>query len=90
MSGVQDIFALTKKLKWCWAGHVARITDNRWTKQITEWISLDGKRDKARPKMRWEDEIVKSLGITWAKSSSDRNVWKNYRKVFIQQWIENV
>ena len=43
MSGVQDIFVQAKKLKWCCAGLVVRITGNRWTKQITEWIPLDGK-----------------------------------------------
>ena len=25
------------KQKWKWAGHVARLNDNRWTKRITDW-----------------------------------------------------
>ena len=89
VSGVQDILAQAKKLKWCWAGHVARITDSRWTKLITEWIPLDGKRDRARPKMRWEDDLVKWLGTTWARTARERSVWKDHGKAFIQQWIEN-
>ena len=35
-TGLQDIMTVTRKLKWQWAGHIARLTDNRWTKTITE------------------------------------------------------
>ena len=46
-TGTQDIIARIKQLKWQWAGHVARASDNRWTKIVTEWIPLENKRKRA-------------------------------------------
>src|SRR5271167_3490088 len=31
-AGIQDIVVRIKQIKWQWAGHLARIRDNRWTK----------------------------------------------------------
>ena len=53
-SGVQDIIVRIKQLKWQWAGYIARTRDDRWTRKVTEWLPLDLKRKKARPKMRWK------------------------------------
>ena len=50
---------------------------------------MDGKRDRARPKMRWENDHVKMLGTTWTRLARERSGWKNYEKAFIQQWIKN-
>ena len=86
---VEDILAVTKKLKWRWAGHVARMRDERWTKTVTEWIPLEGKRAKARPRTRWEDEMRKYAGVTWARTARNRSEWKLHEKAFIQQWIES-
>ena len=30
-----DIIEYTLKQKWKWAGHIARLKDNRWTKRCT-------------------------------------------------------
>ena len=40
-----------------WAGHVVRLTDNRWTKLTTVWRPRTGKRNTGRPKTRWSDDI---------------------------------
>ena len=32
-----DIIEYTLKQKWKWAGHIARLKDNRWTRRCTEW-----------------------------------------------------
>ena len=32
-----DIIEYILKQKWRWAGHIARMKDNRWTKRCTEW-----------------------------------------------------
>ena len=66
-TGVQDIIVRIKQLKWQWAGHVARINDDRWTRTVTEWLPIHLKRKKARPKMRWEDDIKKYIGVTWMR-----------------------
>ena len=86
-TGLQDIIARIKQLKWQWAGHIARQNDNRWTKVVTEWIPLNGKRKRARPKTRWVDEIRKYAGTTWMRQAADRKVWKVQGEAFIQQWI---
>ena len=39
-----DIIEYTLKQKWKWAGHIARMKDNRWTKRCTEWQLKRGKR----------------------------------------------
>lgn len=86
-TGLQDIVARVKELKWQWAGHIARLTDNRWTKLVTEWIPPNGKRKRARPKTRWEDEIRKSAGVTWMRMARNREQWKIHGEAFILQWI---
>ena len=49
---VNDIIEEITILKWKWAGHVARMKDNRWTIRCTEWQVRDGKRSRGRPKRR--------------------------------------
>jgi len=34
---VVDAVEKIATLKWNWAGHIARRTDDRWTKKILEW-----------------------------------------------------
>ena len=47
-----DIIEYTLKQKWKWAGHIARLRDNRWTKRCTEWQPRRGKRSRGRPSRR--------------------------------------
>lgn len=59
---VKDAAIHIRKLKWQWAGHVARSDNSRWIKVVTEWIPLNKRRKKGRPLMRWQDEIKKEEG----------------------------
>ena len=34
---VTDIAQFVTNTKWKWAGHIARMKDNRWTIRSTEW-----------------------------------------------------
>jgi len=86
---VLDIVARVKQLKWNWAGHIARVVDGRWTKEVLNWYSRDQKRPKKRPNMRWIDEIIKLAGIGWIKVAEDRTLWKILGEAFILQWIDN-
>ncbi len=52
-----------KKLKWLWAGHIMRRTDNRWTKRVTEWQPRNSKRSQGRQRIRWRDEIAAFTGV---------------------------
>lgn len=41
VTNFEDAVEKSKKLKWDWAVHVFRMSDNRWTSLITDWIPLD-------------------------------------------------
>ena len=72
--------------KWRWAGHVARMQDDRWTIRTTEWQVRKGRRPRGRPKMRWKDDIMKWQGATWTRTAKDRKKWKELTEGYFQQW----
>ena len=73
-------------LKWNWAGHVARMTDNRWTRRILEWRPRqDAFRNRGRPPTRWSDDI-KRVSNNWMQEAQSRVKWKQQREAYVQQW----
>ena len=55
---IEDLYKITKmgnintdlrNFKWKWAGHIARMKNERWAKILTEWCALDRKRSRGRP-----------------------------------------
>ena len=66
-TNIKDVVKFAAKQKWKWAGHVARLNDNRWTKRITDWQPRYGKRSRGRQAKRWRDDIVQMKGITGAE-----------------------
>ena len=48
---VTDIVQYVVNTKLKWAGHIARMKDNRWTIRSTEW-QIKGVRSVGRPKHR--------------------------------------
>ena len=81
---VKDILEKVKEAKWRWAGHVARMQDNRWTKRLTEWQPRTGKRKVGRPKRRWRDDLTSYLGTTWTTEAQDRRSWQLLEEGYIQ------
>ncbi|CAH2228318.1 jg3885 [Pararge aegeria aegeria] len=59
---VTDIAQRVAKLKWQWAGHIARRTDGRWGLKVLEWRPRTGKRSVGRPPTRWIDDIRRVAG----------------------------
>jgi hypothetical protein len=49
-------------LKWQWAGHISRRTDNCWGKRVLEWRPHLGKRSVGRPEARWSDDLRRTAG----------------------------
>ncbi|CAH2244701.1 jg1356 [Pararge aegeria aegeria] len=49
---VTDIAQRVAKLKWKWAGHIARRTDGRWGSKVLEWRHRTGKRSVGWPPTR--------------------------------------
>lgn len=73
-------------LKWNWAGHIARVQDNRWTKRIIEWRPRqDAYRNRGRPPTRWSDDI-KRVHTNWIQEAQNRRMWKQSREAYVQQW----
>ena len=83
-----DIIEYTLKQKWKWAGHIARLKDNRWTKRCTEWQPRRGKRSRGRPSRRWQDDITEKEGTTWIRKATDRRRWKTLMEGYILQWMD--
>ncbi|CAH2207461.1 jg24567 [Pararge aegeria aegeria] len=59
---VTDIAHRVAKLKWKWAGHIARRTDGRWGSKVLEWRPCTGKSSVGRPTTRWTDDIKRVAG----------------------------
>lgn len=72
------------KLKWKWAGHVSRLTDDRWTLKTTIWPGPKGKRKVGRPKSRWSNDIAQIAGKNWLKKAKDREKWHQLEEAYTQ------
>lgn len=81
-TNVIDALNHCKKLKWKWAGHIARMEDNKWIKKIITWTGPQNKRTRGRPKERWLDEITKSAGKDWLIKAQDRKAWSKMEEAF--------
>ena len=73
---VKDAVEYIYQTKHRWAGHVARLNDNRWTLRTTCWHPYNHTRKKGRPNLRWEDPLRAKFGRTWTRIAMDRNVWR--------------
>ncbi|CAK1604107.1 unnamed protein product [Parnassius mnemosyne] len=83
---VTDIAQRISKLKWQWAGHIARRTDNRWGRKVLEWQPRHMKRKRGRPCRRWEDDIKAIAGGIWTRTAKDREEWKRLEEAFANKW----
>ena len=81
---VTDIVQYRTKTKWKWAGHIARMKDNRWTIGSTEW-QTESQRSVGRPKRRWIDDIVGQQGEVWTRIAKDRERWKTLLEGYFLQ-----
>ena len=80
---------ITKQQKWKWAGHVATMDDNRWTKRLTDWHLSKEKRSRKRPDTKWRDEIEKFARVAWPRIAQNRQLLRELGKAFIQLWTYN-
>ncbi|CAG9837260.1 unnamed protein product [Diabrotica balteata] len=84
-TGVTDIIEKIARLKWRWAGHIARMTDGRWTKRLLEWRPRENKRNVGRPPTRWTDDL-RRINKNWIRAAQDRRGWKHEEGAYVQQW----
>ncbi|MGH0153959.1 UNVERIFIED_CONTAM: hypothetical protein FKN15_055782 [Acipenser sinensis] len=87
-STVKDAVNQADQAKKRWAGHVARRSDGRWTRAVTEWLPLDIKRPLGRPATRWRDSLRQDIGRDWMGLARDQKAWQSccglHRKTEIQ------
>ena len=95
LTGVRDWVVEQSRRKWIWAGHVARRTDQRWTKVVMDWIPSCGSRRAGHPDTRWADGIDsffrRTLGMEtgiWKEFAQDRANWNSLAVDFANFVIE--
>jgi hypothetical protein len=76
-----DIITQVKSRRMRWAGHVARMGEERKVYKI--WVGKpEGKRPLGRPRRRWEDGIrmdLRGIGlgdVDWIRLAQDRDRWR--------------
>ena len=85
---VKDVVERVCTLKWNWAGHIGRMTDNRWTRRVIEWRPWENKRSRGRPQTRWSDDIKRLAGHDWMRKACNRRDWQKLREAFTRRWME--
>ncbi|KAL0810833.1 hypothetical protein ABMA28_010143 [Loxostege sticticalis] len=86
-SKVTDVVQRVAKLKWEWAGHVARKHDS-WCKTVVEWRPWGEKRPVGRPQMRWSDDIKREAGSMWIQVAQDRRDWHKRKEAYTKKMVE--
>lgn len=84
---VIDAVTMLCKLKWKWAGHLARMTDGRWTERIIHWYPRNSARTRGRQKKRWKDDIIDVAGAAWPRIARDRIAWTSMEEAYIHSWV---
>jgi hypothetical protein len=75
-----SIIRIIKSRRMIWAGHVARMGENRNACRILMG-KPEGKRSLGRPRCRWVDNIKMDLreigldGVDWIDMAQDRDQW---------------
>jgi hypothetical protein len=60
-----------------WFGHVLRMEEERWPKQLYQW-KPPGKRKRGRPSKSWREEMMtamQSRGLS-IEDAQDRRLWR--------------
>jgi hypothetical protein len=76
-----DIIRQVKSRRMRWAGHVARMGEERKVYKVLVG-KPEGRRPLGRPRRRWEDGIRMDLreiglgGVDWIRLSRDRDRWR--------------
>ena len=80
--GVPDIEMIVRKMQLRWAGHVARMSDDRIQKQLFVGELTTGARTVGRPLMCWKDSLKHTLKqpnistTQWQDTATDRSTWR--------------
>jgi hypothetical protein len=79
---VTDIAHRISMLKWQWAGHISRRTDNRWGKRVLKWRPRLGS-SVGFPQARWSDDLCRTAGGSWMRVAEDRARWREIGEAYV-------
>ena len=85
---VTDILSRIDQQKWRWTGHMMRNCQGKWSKAVTEWYPRDGKRNRGRQCIRWEEDIKMTAGPMWRRVAQDRSQWKMLEEAYANRHTE--
>lgn len=85
-TGMRDAVATITRLKWNYAGHIARCNDSRWNNIILHWRPYLGKRKRGRPPTRWTNDLKLTAGLNWTREAQDRDRWNAMGEAYVQRW----
>lgn len=86
-TGFEEVGRRVLQNKWRWAGHVARMKDNRWTRRIIDWRPYEGHRKQGRPERRWRDDIESAAERGWIGIAQDRVAWRHLEEAYISKMM---
>ena len=87
-----------RRRKWAWAARVVNLPEDRWANRLMKWnpqlhieglVSRRGRR-QARPRARWEDELVAFVrnivpsGDHWTTLAMDERRWSDLADAFVE------
>ena len=79
-----NIVQVARRSKWKWAGHIARLGDDRWTYKIQNWFLKEGRR-KGGQRARWRDEITGFISNkNYESVARERLEWRRVEEAYAQ------
>ena len=89
---VDDWIEEQRRRKWRWAGHTVRRMDGRWSKEVTNWSPIEGRRKVGGQHLRWQKAIddfaMQKAGWgpgEWQILAMDREGWKEWESEFVKK-----
>lgn len=62
MTKVTDVVEVIAEREWRWAGHIARMSSEKWARWLLEFHPRTHTRPQGRPPMRRKDDITANAG----------------------------
>jgi hypothetical protein len=91
----RDLAMYIAERRMRWVGHLLRMDNNRFAKHMINWVPKDGKKQKGRPRLTWEDTVLydlRSLNIGWKQAeriARERNSWKKWTALCVSRHRKN-
>lgn len=72
-TSVKDVVSEIYAAKRMWAGHFALKSNIRWTCRLADWMPRERKRQRGRPRTRWDKPLVRLYFQRWKQKTQNRS-----------------